>query len=352
MRSVLAAASLLALAVVLFSDDARSMFSPSPVYTPTYSEVSPALVYGGVPTWDETTYALPVSFPQEAPALADPTEDSGFGWPAVALLAVVGAVVSAALPRRGVAAVPEADVESARIAALAVQGQSRRDALLGAASLAALSLGPKPARADGYNVPPLTYNYSALEPYIDTDTMMLHHDAHHAAYVAKLNAQTAGKSGASLLSLQADAKSAGLNNSAGGHYNHSMFWSTMGADKGGAPSGELGAAIDKAFGSFDEFKKVWSDAAAGQFGSGWAWLVVEKGGAVSVKATPNQDNPLMDKDAGIPILGIDVWEHAYYLRYKNKRPEYIAAFFNVIDWGKVGEYYAQAKGGKAIEFPM
>jgi Fe-Mn family superoxide dismutase len=129
-----------------------------------------------------------------------------------------------------------------------------------------------------------------------------------------------------------------------------MFWTTMGEGCGGAPSGELGAAIDKAFGSYDAFKEEWSKAAAGVFGSGWAWLAVDKGGAVSIKTTPNQDNPLMDKDAGIPILGIDVWEHAYYLRYKNKRPDYITAFFNVIDWKKVAEYYAVAKTGKGIEF--
>jgi len=129
-----------------------------------------------------------------------------------------------------------------------------------------------------------------------------------------------------------------------------MFWTTMAEGAGGAPTGELGAAIDKAFGSFDKFKEQWSAASAGVFGSGWAWLVVGKGGELSIKTTPNQDNPLMEKDGGIPILGIDVWEHAYYLRYKNKRPDYIAAFFNVISWPKVAEYYAQAKGGKAIEF--
>jgi Fe-Mn family superoxide dismutase len=225
----------------------------------------------------------------------------------------------------------------------------RRDALLGAASL--LAFAPA-ARADEatYTVPPLTYNYSALEPHIDTDTMMYHHDAHHAAYVAKLNAQTKGMPPASILSLQDGAKEVGLNNSAGGHYNHSMFWNTMGPDCGGAPSGDLGAAIDKAFGSYDGFKEKWSAASAGVFGSGWAWLVVGKDGEVSIKTTPNQDNPLMEKDGGVPILGIDVWEHAYYLRYKNKRPEYITAFFNVINWPKVGEYYAMAKTGKGIEF--
>jgi Fe-Mn family superoxide dismutase len=356
---MLAAAALLMLAVALFGDGTQ-MFATAPaytspeIYTPPYSEVPPALVYSGVPAqyeWlaDDTTYIAP-------PSLSAP-EESSFGWPEVAMLAMVGAVVRvAALGRTAVA---EADVESAktaaRIATLGVQGRenasfSRRDALLGAASLPFLGLAPSPARADGYEVPPLTYNYSALEPYIDTDTMMLHHDAHHLAYVTKLNAQTEGKPAASLLSLQADAKAAGLNNSAGGHYNHSMFWTTMGADCGGAPTGELGAAIDKAFGSYDKFKEAWAAAAAGVFGSGWAWLVVGKGGDVAIKTTPNQDNPLMDKDGDIPILGIDVWEHAYYLRYKNKRPEYIKAFFAVINWPKVAEYYASAKSGKAIDF--
>jgi Fe-Mn family superoxide dismutase len=348
------------LAVVLFSEGARSMFATSPLSTPRYSEVPSARVplyseYGGMPTqyaWlaDDSTVSDPVS-----------AEGSSFGWPEVAMLAMVGTIVSVAArskPHRASAAVAEADVESATVAAhiatLAVQGRnapvSRRDALFGAASLSALALAPPPAHADGYTVPPLTYNYSALEPYIDTDTMMFHHDAHHAAYVAKLNAQTEGKPAASLLELQAGAKQAGLNNSAGGHYNHSMFWNTMGPDSGGAPTGDLGAAIDQAFGSYEAFKEKWSAAAAGVFGSGWAWLVVDKGGAVSIKTTPNQDNPLMDKDGGVPILGIDVWEHAYYLRYKNKRPDYITAFFNVINWKKVGEYYAVAKTGKGIEF--
>jgi Fe-Mn family superoxide dismutase len=352
MRSVFAAAALLMLAVALFSDDARSMFATSPMFTPTYSEAAPALLYEADRLADAYTYTVPVTFTQPAPS--PPASTPSFGWPEVAMLAVVGSIVRVALKPHARRRVAEADVESAvRVAALAVEGRSpavsRRDALLGAASFLAFAPAARAEEAT-YTVPPLTYNYSALEPHIDTDTMMYHHDAHHAAYVAKLNAQTAGKPPASLLSLQAGAKEAGLNNSAGGHYNHSMFWTTMGPDCGGAPTGELGAAIDKAFGSFDEFKKTWSDASAGVFGSGWAWLVVGKGGELSIKTTPNQDNPLMDKDAGIPILGIDVWEHAYYLRYKNKRPEYIAAFFNVINWPKVSEYYASAKGGKAVEF--
>jgi Fe-Mn family superoxide dismutase len=327
-----------------------SLFSPAPAYAPAYSE---ALVYSDVPMMDYATYSLPPTPPAAA-------EQPIFGSSDVVLLAAIGAVVTlAVLGRSGSTAVAEPDLESAtiaaRVATLGVQGRSesfgRREALLGAASLTSLALGtPAPARADGYSVPPLTYNYSALEPYIDTDTMLLHHDAHHAAYVAKLNAQTEGKPAASILSLQADAKKAGLNNSAGGHYNHSMFWTTMAADSGGAPRGELGAAHDKAFGSVDKLKEQWSAASAGVFGSGWAWLVVTKGGDVAIKTTPNQDNPLMDTDGDIPILGIDVWEHAYYLRYKNKRPDYIAAFFNVISWPKVAEYYASAKAGKAIEF--
>ena len=196
----------------------------------------------------------------------------------------------------------------------------------------------------------------------------------------------AGKPAASLVSLMPGAKTAKLNNAGGGHYNHCLFWSTMGPKAGGAPKGDLAAKIDAAFGSYDEFKTKFSAAAAGVFGSGWAWLAVKKDGSVTIATTPNQDNPLMEgaTEAGlIPILGIDVWEHAYYLKYQNRRPEcaelppkpppemprratrcpratrahpfsdlprYIAAFYNVINWDKVGEYYASAAKGKAVEF--
>lgn len=206
----------------------------------------------------------------------------------------------------------------------AVEAPSRRTAVGLFGALAASRVAPALAADDGaFSVPPLPYAYGALEPHIDKETMKFHHDFHHAAYVKKLNGQVAGKPAKDILSLQAGAKAAKLNNAAGGHYNHCLFWSTMGPKCGGAPSGELAAAIDASFGSFDEFKKQFSAAAAGVFGSGWAWLVVAKGGKLAIASTPNQDNPLMDKDGGIPILGIDVWEHAYYLRYKNKRPDYI-----------------------------
>jgi Fe-Mn family superoxide dismutase len=233
----------------------------------------------------------------------------------------------------------------------------RRSAMgLGVAAFATATLGNvQPAAAeDGmFSLPPLPYAYDALEPHIDASTMKFHHDFHHQAYINNLNKAMAGKPAASLVSLMPGAIGANLNNGGGGHYNHWVFWYIMGPDAGGAPSGDLGEKIDAAFGSYDEFKSKFSAAAAGVFGSGWAWLAVAKDGSVKIVTTPNQDNPLMDgaTEAGlIPILGIDVWEHAYYLKYQNRRPEYISAFFNVINWPKVGEYYATAASGKAIEF--
>ena len=190
---------------------------------------------------------------------------------------------------------------------------------------------------------------SQLEPHIDAATMKFHHDFHHQAYINNLNKAMAGKDAAPLVSLMPGAKAAKLNNAGGGHYNHCLFWTTMSGSGGGAPSGALGDKMNAAFGSYDDFKTAFSAAAAGVFGSGWAWLAVAKDGSVKIVTTPNQDNPLMDSD-DIPILGLDVWEHAYYLKYQNRRPEYISAFYNVIDWGKVGEYYATAASGKAIEF--
>jgi Fe-Mn family superoxide dismutase len=163
----------------------------------------------------------------------------------------------------------------------------------------------------------------------------------------------AGKDPVSLVSLMPGAKAAKLNNAGGGHYNHCLFWTTMSGKGGGEPSGTLGEKMTEAFGSYEDFKAKWSAAAAGVFGSGWAWLAVDKAGAVSIVTTPNQDNPLMEgaTEAGlIPIMGIDVWEHAYYLKYQNRRPEYIAAFYNVINWDKVGEYYASAAAGTPIAF--
>ena len=200
-----------------------------------------------------------------------------------------------------------------------------------------------------FTVPPLPYAFDALEPHIDAQTMEIHHDKHHQAYVDKLNAAVDGTEWADksieeiIANLDAlpDDKKAPVRNNGGGHINHTMFWESMSADGGGAPDGDLGAAIDEAFGSFDAFKEKFEAAGVGQFGSGWAWLVLD-GGNLAVTSTPNQDSPLTQGKT--PLLGNDVWEHAYYLKYQNKRPDYLKAFWNVVDWGKVSERYAAAKG--------
>jgi Fe-Mn family superoxide dismutase len=199
-----------------------------------------------------------------------------------------------------------------------------------------------------YELPELPYAKDALEPNIDAKTMEIHHGKHHAGYVAKVNAAIEGtdlgsKSIEELVSnLDAvpEDKRGAVRNNGGGHANHSLFWSVMSASGGGAPSGDLAAAIDAEFGSFDAFKEKFSAAAATRFGSGWAWLSVD-GGKLVVESTPNQDSPLME--GRTPILGLDVWEHAYYLNYQNRRPDYVTAFFNVIDWNAVGERFAAAK---------
>jgi len=195
-----------------------------------------------------------------------------------------------------------------------------------------------------YEVPDLPYAYDALEPHIDEATMRVHHDKHHQAYVDKANAALEGTEWADkdveevledLDSLPAD-KQGPVRNNAGGHANHSFFWVSMSPDGGGAPEGALAAAIDSAFGSFDAFKEELKNAGIGQFGSGWAWLVHD-GSGLAVVSTANQDSPL---SAGqTPLLGVDVWEHAYYLKYQNRRPDYLDAFWNVVDWGKVAERY-------------
>jgi len=233
---------------------------------------------------------------------------------------------------------------------------SRRSAVLGlAAVLPVLGMNEMAYAADGmFSVPPLPYAYDALEPTIDAATMKFHHDFHHQAYVTNLNKAMAGKDAASLVSLMPQAKANKLNNAGGGHYNHCLFWNTMGPKAGGAPSGTLAEKIDAAFGSFDEFKTQFGAAAAGVFGSGWAWLAVAKDGSVKIVTTPNQDNPLMEgaTESGlVPVLGLDVWEHAYYLKYQNRRPEYIAAWWNVVDWKKVGEYY-DTYGAKGEPIPF
>lgn len=196
-----------------------------------------------------------------------------------------------------------------------------------------------------FELPKLPYDYDALEPHIDARTMEIHHGKHHNGYTTNLNNAIAGTplEGESIETILTglDMTNAAVRNNGGGFYNHSLFWSTMGPNGGGSPSGALAEAIDAAFGSFDGFKEAFGKAAATRFGSGWAWLCVHKGGNVEVCSTPNQDNPLMPETGcdGFPILGLDVWEHAYYLNYQNRRPDYIAAFFNVVDWNAVGALY-------------
>ena len=200
-----------------------------------------------------------------------------------------------------------------------------------------------------FQLPELKYAKDALEPHIDAKTMEIHHDKHHAGYTSKLNAaiegtDLEGKTIENIL-INLDMTNKAVRNNGGGFYNHSLFWDVMSPDGGGEPTGELAEAINAAFGSFEAFKDKFSSAAGTQFGSGWAWLCVHEGGKVEVCSTPNQDNPLMDvaTDNGTPILGLDVWEHAYYLNYQNRRPDYINAFFNVINWNEVSKRYAAAK---------
>ena len=205
-----------------------------------------------------------------------------------------------------------------------------------------------------HELPDLPYPHDALEPHIDAKTMEIHHGKHHAAYIANLNAAIAGKAEleakpvcglvCDLASVPEDIRGA-VRNNGGGHLNHSMFWESMSPNGGGAPSGDLAAAIDAAFGSFDGFKDAFKKAAVTRFGSGWAWLCVQKDNTVTVCSTANQDNPCMPESGacgGHPILGLDVWEHAYYLNYQNRRPDYVDAFWNVVNWAKVAERFANA----------
>jgi superoxide dismutase, Fe-Mn family len=200
-----------------------------------------------------------------------------------------------------------------------------------------------------YEVPPLPYDYAALEPHIDEATMKVHHDKHHQAYVDKANAALEGTEFAEKpieevienLSQLPDDKRGPVRNNGGGHLNHTLFWESMSPDGGGEPDGELADAINEAFGSFDDFKTKLKDAGVNQFGSGWAWLVHD-GSGLAVVSTPNQDSPLTDGKT--PLVGVDVWEHAYYLKYQNKRPDYIDAWWNTVDWSKVAERYSVAKG--------
>lgn len=198
-----------------------------------------------------------------------------------------------------------------------------------------------------FELPKLSYDFSALEPHIDAKTMEIHHGKHHQAYVGKLNDAIAGTEleGQSIEELMSNVSkhSAAVRNNGGGHFNHTLFWSVMSPNGGGEPTGKLAEAINKTFGSFEEFKTQFASAAATRFGSGWAWLVVHDNNLV-VTSTPNQDNPTMDiaEVKGTPILALDVWEHAYYLNYQNRRPDYIGAFWNVVDWNVVGQLFEQA----------
>lgn len=200
-----------------------------------------------------------------------------------------------------------------------------------------------------HTLPQLNYDFKALEPNIDARTMEIHHGKHHNGYVTKLNAALEGKDEASLsiedLMKKVGALGAGVRNNGGGHFNHSLFWSVMSPNGGGNPTGAIADAIASELGGFDAFKDAFSKAAATRFGSGWAWLCVNADGKLCVCSTPNQDNPAMDiaECPGTPILGLDVWEHAYYLNYQNRRPDYINAFFNVINWEEVNRRYAAAK---------
>jgi len=196
-----------------------------------------------------------------------------------------------------------------------------------------------------YEVPALPYDYGALEPHVDEQTMRVHHDKHHQAYVDKVNAALEGTEWAdkpieeALRNLDRipDDKRTAVRNNGGGHYNHSLFWEWMSPDGGGEPEGALAEAIGSAFGSFEDFKAAFKDAGVNQFGSGWAWLV-EDGGSLAVVSTGNQDNPI--SQGKTPLVGVDVWEHAYYLKYQNRRPDYIDAWWNVVDWAKIGEGYS------------
>ena len=198
-----------------------------------------------------------------------------------------------------------------------------------------------------FQLPNLSYNHDALEPHIDSKTMQIHHGKHHAGYTNKLNTAISGTDleGKTIEDIlkNLDMNNTAVRNNGGGYYNHTLFWEIMGPNCGGKPEGQLAAAIDRDFGSFEEFKSNFSSAAGTRFGSGWAWLCVDLNGGLEVCSTANQDNPLMPGECGkTPILGLDVWEHAYYLNYQNRRPDYVMAFFSVINWVKVSENYNSA----------
>lgn len=201
-----------------------------------------------------------------------------------------------------------------------------------------------------HQLPDLPYGFDALEPHIDARTMEIHHGKHHAGYVSKLNAAIEGNSELANMEVEDLLKSlpkipenirTAVRNNGGGHYNHTIFWKIMGPNGGGEPTGDLASAISNTFGSFQDFKSEFSKAAATRFGSGWAWLVLNKSGDLSVMSTPNQDNPISQELK--PVMGLDVWEHAYYLKYQNRRPDYIEAWWNVVNWNAVAERYSNLK---------
>jgi superoxide dismutase, Fe-Mn family len=205
-----------------------------------------------------------------------------------------------------------------------------------------------PVETSPFTLPPLPYDYAALEPHIDTMTMQIHHDKHHAAYVTNLNKALVENKMENVkleeLFMKASSLPPAIRNNGGGHWNHSMFWKIMKPGGGGTPSGEISDAINAAYGTFDEFKNKFNDAGMKRFGSGWAWLVTQNG-KLNIGSTPNQDNPLMDVSElkGTPILCLDIWEHAYYLHYQNKRADYVTAWWNLVNWEEVSKRYAQAK---------
>lgn len=200
-----------------------------------------------------------------------------------------------------------------------------------------------------FTLAPLPYDFNALEPYIDARTMEIHHGKHHAAYTSNLNAAIEGTTmeGKSIEDILGGVSKASpaIRNNGGGFYNHNLFWEIMAPNAGGEPSGDLASMIQERFGGFTEFKEAFTKAATTQFGSGWAWLIVENSGSLAITSTPNQDNPIMDVSPvkGTPILGLDVWEHAYYLNYQNRRPDYVTAFWNVVNWKEVAKRYKVAK---------
>jgi Fe-Mn family superoxide dismutase len=200
-----------------------------------------------------------------------------------------------------------------------------------------------------FTLDPLPYANNALEPHFDALTMEIHHDRHHQAYVTNLNAAVTGTEleGKTIEELLAGISKAPapVRNNGGGHWNHTFFWKSLSASGGGEPTGELGKAITAKFGSFQAFKDEFKKASIGRFGSGWAWLIVKEGGEIAITSSPNQDNPLMDiaEVKGTPVIGLDVWEHAYYLKYQNKRPDYIDAYWNVVDWKAADALYTAAK---------